>query len=223
MILMGIIAGGGGSGGGPVVGADLPHRYWRLLLISNSGDPFYSGAQEIKFFRYTNDGANMLPYNGDIVTTVQVDDTFYDKEYAYNKDPANRWRGFNNPPANWFQVDFAVPVKVGSVEITAPLTPDHDEAFSEFFLQFSDDGSSWTSAYAETGNGNLSSGEVRRTVNPAGEDLTGVAVNSVRAFLPSGRIVNGVSSQALLTQVLLNRVSDAVAVSQTAAHIVLEP
>jgi hypothetical protein len=223
MILLGIIAGAAGGGGeDPVVGADLAHRYWRMLMVANSGDPFYSGAQVVQFYRWTNDDLDLL-HNGNTVVTVQKQKTFYERDHISDDIDTTRWRGFVNPPANWIAVDFVVPVFIGSVAITAALTPNHDEAFSEFHLQFSDDGSAWTTAVTEAGGGNLTSGQRRVTENPSGDALTGVATGAMAAHVPLGRIANGTTVKQMFAHVILNRVVDAVGVYKMSTHIVLEP
>ncbi len=123
------------------------HRYWRLYNRLNNGDGSFSGLTEIQM-RTTTGGANVCSGGTAISTgTIQAGSA----AQCFDGDTTTtliQWATTNSVSVGY---DFGAGVTKDIVEIV--VWPDKDSAaraFAEFDVQYSDDNSTWTTAWSCT-------------------------------------------------------------------------
>lgn len=84
---------------------------------------------------------------------------------AFDDDPSTQWTYASQ--WGWLQYAFAVPVSVGAVSITGRPDAGADNAPRDFLIQFSDDGTTWATAWGVIGQTGWSLGERREFTDPA--------------------------------------------------------
>lgn len=136
------------------VAGGAPHRYWRVLITANDGSPSYCGASEIELR-----GAAGGP---DLTTSVNANiHTSASSSVNSDNQPAN---AFNNlldsgwlsavPSTSWVRWDFTSqgigPQSIAEVTITGSWNVPSASP-RDFQLQWSDNGTAWTTVKTVTG------------------------------------------------------------------------
>ncbi len=126
-------------------------RFWRIFCDTNNGDASFTQIGEIEF-RATSGGADQTSLLSSDTTS-----TLGRTVYSVTGGGAEAWRAFDNTTGTWVATGttnqyvgyiFTAPVLVAEVVITCP-TP--ARAPNNFKIQYSHDGSTWTSAKTLTG------------------------------------------------------------------------
>lgn len=132
----------GGGGPPPGGGAFGAHEYWRVRVTAvDSGSTVSIGEIQMR----------ELPGEVDLCTggTASADSVFggYVAANAFDNNGNTRWSNGGSLPA-WVAYQFASPVEIGEVRITAPDAGNYSSGQmpKDFVLEYSDDGSSWTQA-----------------------------------------------------------------------------
>lgn len=140
-----------------VTGGPGLHLYWRLN-ITDSNNTFFTGIGELEMINYF--GPNLCS-GGTVSSPTAV--------YQTNV-PANAIDGYTNSEwiaqsgsAIWVY-EFAAPVEINKLNIWAS-TNDADLTIKDFTLDYSDDGSSWTTAITVTGQTGWAANELRTFLN----------------------------------------------------------
>lgn len=128
------------------------HRYWRVRNIYNPyGRP---GIGELAFL----DGSK-VKIAGTIIVSSTYSPTYAASNMADN-DPGTYWTGLDGQSEYWAGYDFGSDVEPVQVKITAP-TSYTDQAGVNFYIDYSDDGSTWTTHAKIEGFVKWGSGEAR--------------------------------------------------------------
>jgi hypothetical protein len=135
------------------------HAYWRMVMV-DSQDTSGWGAAEISM-RATAGGSNQCT-GGTATTNNAYATPTYDAPMAFDGNPATLWgsnghgevgdEGFGGGGGQvWIQYEFAAPVSVGEIAITARNDSFFGQSPYTFLVEYSDDGTlfkeAWT-AYA---------------------------------------------------------------------------
>lgn len=143
----------GGGGGGPA-GA---HRYWQVVVNdNNSGSHTIAGLVELQFHVGTNGFGADAAEGGtasadtDAGAGFEAANGFDD---AYLDASGNAWTSGSGGFPHYLRYDFGSDTEVLGVSIVARAVNSSsiESAPRDFDVQYSDDGSSWTTAWSETG------------------------------------------------------------------------
>lgn len=129
-----------GQGGMEVVPYNTIGRYWRLLCTASSGDAYQ--IDEISF----NTSGNMA-----LNKPVEVSYTYSEDKpgsYIVDGDATTRWAGERSVNTNWVVVDLGMDTRIDAVRIL------WENAYSsEYTIDVSDDGTTWTTVQSVTSDG----------------------------------------------------------------------
>lgn len=139
----------GAGGGGP-----LPHLYWRINVTATSSS--HVTVAEL-VMRSTVGGADLC-----VGGTGSASAASNPVANAFDKNNNTAWGAFDNP-VQWLRYQFPSTVAVSVVEITAENGGVAGVSASprDFTIQFSDDGSTWTTAATITGQTGWTAGQKR--------------------------------------------------------------
>lgn len=127
------------------------HSHWRILVVGSFYTD-YVGFAEVKFFDQSD---NLIGGNSTASSSHRTDSggfigfggTNFGDGNARDNDPNTTWQCAKNQTAGaWWKIDFGEDHDVKSVMIVAPLD-DYHKAPMSFDLQYSENGSDWTTAY----------------------------------------------------------------------------
>ena len=141
------------------------HAYWRFVSMAADSDDAVCFA-EIEF-RATPGGADQATGGtptASSVWTASNPDLF--AANAFDDNPATIWSAENNTNYAWLRYQFASPVEVAEVAITARNDVAADTSPGEFAIQYSDDGTTWTTAWVVLGETGWSLGQTRVYTDP---------------------------------------------------------
>ncbi|MEV5033688.1 discoidin domain-containing protein [Sphingobium sp. LMC3-1-1.1] len=137
------------------------HLYWRLLALDNWGDGSVTGLSDIEL-RGVQGGPNLATGGTPSVSNAGGGGS---AAGAFDGDPATGWvaSGTTN---QWAQYQFADPVEIVEVQLFSGNIGGIGRLPRDCKLQYSDDGSSWTDAFAFTWDAPLF-GDARAFPQPA--------------------------------------------------------
>jgi hypothetical protein len=130
-------AAGGGGGFGS-------HRYWRLAISQNAGDASLTCVGELEFHSTVGGaditGSGTAISGGSGAETDVAANAFDDVILS-----TNQW-GRSSPTDTWIGYDFGSAVAVAEVLVHGRGGTEWDQSPQDFTLDWSDDGSAWTTA-----------------------------------------------------------------------------
>lgn len=147
---VGAIAGASQQTAGGVPGAG-PHRYWRVLVTAIEGGYSRVGLSEVEFWdrRYARRATGTYAESG----ATSVSGGAYNGQHDRGSLSNQYWR--SNIGAIWISLDAGSPVDIAAVVIwRANISSPSNEAshLAGFDVQYSDDGSGWTTLWSESGS-----------------------------------------------------------------------
>ncbi|AXQ68299.1 tail protein [Caulobacter phage CcrBL10] len=144
--------GGGGSIGVPSYGE---HAYWRLLLHATDGSTVQYGIQEIQF-KHSKTGGDLA--NGG--TASASSDEFGTVSGAFDNVISGAWFSSTASDGEWIAYHFATPADVRYVTLQGSQSQPNTSP-SAFSVQYSDDGTVYTTAWEVTGQNGWAPGQTR--------------------------------------------------------------
>ena len=126
------------------------HVYWRIYITaSDSVDPWKAQIGEMEY-RATLGGADQAA--GGTATASSTYSSFPPAN-GFDDDTATSWAcDIDVALPQWLQYQFSSAVEVAQVAITSGITEARaDRAPNDFLIQYSDDGSNWTTALSVAG------------------------------------------------------------------------
>jgi len=147
-----------------------PHRYWRIYVTAADGGSNIALLE--CHMRTSKHGANLAATPGQAYTSSSV--LSHDAMYAFNGSwggdgPGAVWASSTN--ANeWLAYDFGAgtPQAIVAVDMWARQNSSYlNQAPKDFSVQYSDNNSTWTTAWTVTGSTGWRTREHRKFVNPA--------------------------------------------------------
>jgi len=115
------------------------HTYWRINVTANNGGAYLS-LNEIEF-RAAVGGSDQCT-GGTVLFSSQAGGTDNAATNAFDNDQSSKWTS-NSTPTGYIGYQFASPVNVGQIAITATYPGQGSYAPKAFSLQYSDNGSDW--------------------------------------------------------------------------------
>lgn len=153
-----------------VLGAALPHLYWRIFCIdnfitSNGSDDSYA-ATRIEF--RTERGGDNVAVGG----TPQASSTYpgYPIDRAFDGDDGSLWSGdnFYNPSqTGWVSYQFTTPVVINEILWRARNDGFHTQSVRSGRLEFSDNGLAWKPAWSFLNADQYGSGGIHIFTKPS--------------------------------------------------------
>jgi hypothetical protein len=117
----------------------MAHTYWRLYITENNGDTSYTSVNELEF-RGSIGGADLCtggaPISGPYFSSLPPSNAFDDNVSTYLV--------LTNPLPNYIGYQFASPVQVVQIAITATHSGEAARGPKTIAVQYSDDGTTWT-------------------------------------------------------------------------------
>lgn len=147
-------------------GASSPHRYWRIYVTDTDGGDGYTEIAEIEMAESTL-GQNVCT-GGTAIASSYFGGNTPDKAFdgSYSIDPG--WIGSSASFPQWIGYDFGAgnDKDIQAVNITCPNSGYTGRSPKTFDVQWSDDGSSWTTAWSVSSSTGWSTNEFRRFNDP---------------------------------------------------------
>lgn len=140
------------------------HRYWRVYITANNGSVDYTYLTELEF-RDSPGGSDQAVGGTGIASSVF--DSNDREEKPYDGSDTSVWmtaQGQVQP--SWVGYDFGAGVNVSEIAVTAYIDSYNDRMPKDFDVQYSDDGSSWTTAWSVTGETGWGTTETRVFTDP---------------------------------------------------------
>ncbi|USN15481.1 putative tail protein [Brevundimonas phage vB_BpoS-Kikimora] len=124
------------------------HAHWRLLIDQTDGDASQVGIQDI-WFRQTKTGPQLA--TGGTATASSSQSSSQGPEGAFDGVTGGAWfSAAGNPVGQWIAYAFPAPVEVRYLDLKG--SQDYPTRSPRAFkVQWSDDGSTWTTAWTVTG------------------------------------------------------------------------
>ena len=119
----------------------MAHSYWRINITATGGG--FATARSIKM--YDAGGSSLC--SGGTATASSHNDAGQDAPSAFDSSDATEW--YSLSATSWIRYQFASPVDVATVWYMWGENP--NEGPTAFTVQYSDDGSSWTTAASFSG------------------------------------------------------------------------
>jgi hypothetical protein len=134
-----------------------PHEYWRVIFDANNSTAF-CGLSELQFFKAGSITNAVALHPG---TPLASGGT---PAFAFDNGASNT--GWNDAGTSgaWIGYHFSKAVGIARVRLTAAQFT--DQSPKDFRVQFSDNGTDWTTAWTVTAQTNWFNGEVRQYVDP---------------------------------------------------------
>ena len=148
-------------------GDDNPHRYWRMYVTKSAN------SNAVSFLQWELYESDFGPNENAASLTYDASSEFnasYLAEYSSNQilgdEPGNHWNSDFGGGPHWISVDFGVgneknikSLGIVSRHVTTDQSPE------DFIVQYSDDGTTWTTKWVESGV-SWQAGEYKRFTNP---------------------------------------------------------
>lgn len=119
------------------------HAYWRVFATNNNGSGSFTSLAELAF--KDGSGSTIPTTGGTVIFSSEVSSNEAAK--AFDGDPASVWAG-SGSTNQWIGYQFSSPVGVEQVALTSPTTNGGNQTPKDCLLQYSDDGSAWTTAFS---------------------------------------------------------------------------
>lgn len=164
------LAGTGGGGLPPLPGA---HRHWRIHITANAGGDLSALTQvqmyEIPFAENAIGGGTVSAdseFSGTYPDDNAVDHLLQDGSDSASNEKL--WASANTSPPHWIAYDFGMgnDIEILSVGLHMRRSDQSAQYPAAFSVQYSDDGSVWTTSWSESGL-SLSAFEYHRSNHPA--------------------------------------------------------
>lgn len=123
----------------------MAHLYWRVFILGNAGQAAYSDIAEIEMC--VGMSGTTQTSGGTAIASGSFNGSFLPAN-AFDGNPSTSWATPNGSPLNqWCGYQFASAVDVTMCAITA-RNDNNDASWPMYFnLDFSDDGTTWTTAF----------------------------------------------------------------------------
>jgi hypothetical protein len=125
------------------------HRYWRVYAYTNNGDASFIRLAELEMYESVYSGANVLTGGTASASSVFLSNTA-DKvlDLLYNTYWVSASTGGTD---EWLMYDFGVgnDTEIKSIGLLSPDI-EVDQMMKDIAIQYSDDGSTWTTAWTDT-------------------------------------------------------------------------
>ena len=143
------------------VAASAGHVFWRVHITSSAASGYdFSGIAEVEM-RATVGGADQCS-GGTAISDSQFDTSTYAQTNAFDNNSATRWTSTDTAFPHWIRYQFASAVSVAQLSLQAPhITGEAPNSPRDFTLQWSDDGSAWTTVLTVTGQPAWAASEIR--------------------------------------------------------------
>lgn len=138
------------------------HAYWRLHSMRADNDDAVALAE--MEFRATPGGADQA--TGGTPSASSIFSGSFPASAAFDDDGGTLWSAANGSNWAWLQYQFGSAVEVTEVVIAARDDVAAITSPGEFAFQYSDDGVTWTTAWALVGETSWSLGETRTYTDP---------------------------------------------------------
>jgi hypothetical protein len=129
----------------PAATPDGDHAYWRLNITDTSGHD-YCEVNDVEFRRVP--GGVTIAVGGTATADSEIASSVA-PQYAFDDRDATEWLSLGTLP-HWIAYHFPDPVSVAQVAIRSPNS-NLSRFPKDFQVQYSDTGSSWTTAWSVTG------------------------------------------------------------------------
>lgn len=131
---------------------DTPYRWWRVY-ITEANSEGYGSICELEFL--DGNGVRYSLAGGTPVASSEFNAS-HSAAYAFdglvnNDAGGNVWAPSNSTPPSWLGYQHANAVDVRAIRITARRTENATQSPKTFAIQCSDDGSTWTTVWSESG------------------------------------------------------------------------
>lgn len=130
------------------------HRYWRLYITANSGGSIYTALSDLEFMEDGYDVTSGIANNASANST-----THGPASAAFDASTTSWVTGENQLPA-WIAIDLKIQANINSLSIT-PQPGSPERTPKDFDLQWSDNGTDWTTAASYTGETGWTNSEKR--------------------------------------------------------------
>lgn len=141
------------------------HAYWRVRVTANNGAV---SASEIRRLQLRGSAGGADQAGGGTAISSGAFSTAYLPAFAFGPDNGvladekNSWASTNGSPVNvWLGYRFASPIPVAEVALIAPKSEPRTQMPRDFAIEFSDNGTTWTTARTYRGATGWSAGELR--------------------------------------------------------------
>lgn len=143
------------GGGSPPAGA---HAYWRVRVTKTTGGSGFSVSIGEIVMRGPSSMANLCT-GGTPIDSAHFG-SYFEPGNAFDGNPNTRWASPVGAP-HWVGYHFSSPVEITQVAISAPTQNWQYESPEDFTIDWSDDGTNWTTAHTVTGEPAWSTGTTR--------------------------------------------------------------
>lgn len=128
------------------------HRYWRINATATLYGDGYAAIAAIEF-RSSIGGSNIITGGTASADSFFTSDPTYAPSKAVDGNNSTYWMSNATVPSAWWAYDFGVGVAVDVVEVKITSRPDgfSQRAPSAGSVQYSDSGSTWTTAFSYSG------------------------------------------------------------------------
>jgi hypothetical protein len=152
--------------------AATTHRYWRILVTDNVGSTEYVDAD--KFVGAARVGFRTAAGGADDNSGTGTADSFYAAGYepanCFDGNPATRWATSATALPHWVRRDYGAGNEKSIVEVVwqseNSLLAAQTQVPKDFSVQYSDNGSSWTTLWSVTGQTAYTANETRVFTKP---------------------------------------------------------
>lgn len=168
------VDGGGSSIGVPSNGA---HAYWRLLLHTTDGSVTRYGIQEIEF-KYGKSSSDLAIGGTASASTSAVSQP---ASGAFDNTEGAAWFSTTAADGQWIKYAFTTPAEVRYLTIRGSQAEPNASPAS-FSVQYSDDDSTWTTAWEVTGQTGWAAGQTREFHAPIDLHFTDL-VDAPQSFI----------------------------------------
>lgn len=219
------------------------HRYWSLLVNDNAGDNSFIHAQGIEFREFiggadrtgepqnisrVGNGISDSQFNSSTPSSLafqNIPDVALKTGESSNYSDRVWLSAVNDTSGVYIGYDFGVGNAIGVQEVVyrSRYDGDFDRNAIDFTLQYSDNGTDWTTSnrfsFADF-DGEPASYRVQTSwaVGRGGPEVVDMGV-----YIPTGRIANGVSVRAMEPYLVLGKIDTGVSVADMTIVAVIEP
>ena len=137
------------------------HAYWRLAIMMSEGNSAVSvGELELR----TTVGGSDVANGGTPTSRTVFSSPTYDADKAFDNNSSTLWSA--QYASDWLRYQFVSPVKIVQISVRARTDGFANTSPRDFNIQYSDDGTNWTTFWGVVGQTGWAVGESRVFTNP---------------------------------------------------------